>query len=794
MNGHCMRVLIAMVLAWAMAAAAEAGTDSTSASLPPPVPDTSAIWRVERVQIEGNHTVDLAVLKGALRLAEGDSLGYEGLIDRQRESIRTLMGTGLLSDASVDYGPGTADGTVDVVVKVHEVPLCGYVKFTGNDELSVKDLKEGAHIQDGSLLSQSNIEKDRQGMLKLYHDKGYLRAVVADQLGSLDSLTGKVPLTWKIQEKKKVRVGHIAFVGNARISRKKLLGAMVTKEKRWWRTGEYDQDTLLEDMQKIRDLYREKGYLDATVDSNSVSYRPDSLRLDILLVVHEGRRYYRGRVAFQGEDVLTERQLLAQTTLDSGDVLNQKKLDAEEQNLQMAYREEGRIFAQINPVKTYRDSIVDMLYMIKEGMPATVGEVIVEGNTKTRDKVIRRELRLFPGDLFRQSLLMRSYREVMALNFFDNVLPDIQPTDQDGVVNLVFKVQEKEKGTGTFSAGGAYSQSDGFVGTLGLQIPNVMGTGRLVSTNLEYGQYKKSTRLGFTEPWLMDTPTKVGADVFWTHQKDQYDTTYDYVSTGFDVNVGRRLTWPDDYFSGGASYGFSLNQYDGVNSDKTGILRTDGLESSVSLTLTRDDKDLPMFPTNGSTFQVTYRKVGGPFGGDFDYNQGNALAKWWFPTANKIVLDVEMQGGIMGGPILQTNDLYREGGLLGYQGKLRGYDAASIGLYRVGRSYVSTTAEVRYPVADQLFYLIGFMDAGNVYGKALRANVDRTVLTLPNPWEEIDLGNLKRDWGFGFRLQIPMMGVLGFDFAWGLDPAEGPNGESEPNPGMHPNFTIEQPF
>jgi outer membrane protein assembly complex protein YaeT len=793
MNGHRMRLLIALVLAWTMAAIAQSGTDSSWASQAPSAPDTSAIWRIEKIQIEGNHTVDLAVLKGALRFAEGDSLGYDGLIDRQRESIRALLATGLLSDATVDFREGSA-GAVVAVVAVRELPLCGNVKFTGNDALTEKDLKEVAHVQDGSLLSQSNVEKDRQAMLKLYRDKGYLRAVVVGDRGALDSLTGKVSLTWKIQEKNKVRVGRIEFVGNARISRKKLLGVIVTKEKRWWRNGEYDQDTLLQDLQKVKDLYREKGYLDASVDSHTVNYRPDSLRLDIRLVIHEGRRYFRGRLSFQGEDVLSERQLMGQATLDSGDVLNQKKLDAEEQNIQMAYREEGRIFAQINPVKTYRDSIVDMLYMIKEGPPASVGQVVVEGNSKTRDKVIRRELRLFPGDLFRQSLLMRSYREVMALNFFDNVMPDIRPAAQDGVVDLVFKVQEKEKGTGTFSAGGAYSQNDGFVGTLGLQIPNVMGTGRLVNANLEYGQYKKSTRLGFTEPWLMDSPTRVGVDGFWTHQKDQYDATYDYISTGFDLTLGRRLTWPDDYFSVSSGYGLSLNQYEGSNSVKTGIVRTDGIESSLSLTLTRDDKDLPMFPTSGSTIQVTYRKVGGPFGGDFDYNQGNALAKWWFPTVGKLVLNVEMQGGIMGGPVLQTNDLYREGGLLGYQGKLRGYDAASIGLYRVGRSYLSSTMEMRYPVADQLFYLIGFMDAGNVYGKALRSDVNHTVLSLPNPWEEIDLGNLKRDWGFGFRLQIPMMGVLGFDFAWGLDPAEGVNGTSVPNTGMHPNFTIEQPF
>jgi len=283
-------------------------------------------------------------------------------------------------------------------------------------------------------------------------------------------------------------------------------------------------------------------------------------------------------------------------------------------------------------------------------------------------------------------------------------------------------------------------------------------------------------------------------DGFWTHQKDQYDATYDYISTGFDLNLGRRLTWPDDYFSVSSGYGFSLNQYQGVNSDKNGILRTDGFESSLSLTVTRDDKDLPMFPTNGSTFQWSISRVGGPLGGDFDYTQGTASAKWWFPLVGKFVLNVEMQGGMMDGKILQTGALYREGGILGYQGKLRGYDAASIGLYRVGRSYFSSTAEVRYPVADQLFYLIGFMDAGNVYGKALRKDVDRTVLTLPDPWEEIDLGNLKRDWGFGFRLQIPMMGVLGFDFAWGLDPAEGTYGVSESNTGMHANFAIEQSF
>ena len=792
MTGIRMRLLPALLMGWiATIGAQEASlSDAPSSEL---LSGEIETWKIDSVRLEGVRSIDPSVVRGALKLAEGDRLSTEAIEDRQRESLKALMATGLLADASIEFAP-LPSGGLGAVVKIVELPLAGAVTFSGCDGVSEKDLREVARLGDGGVLSQANIERDRQAFLKRYREKGYLLAAVVASKGEPDKATGKVPLEWKIEEKTKVRVGKIVLDGRERISRKKIIKVMRTKEKRWWRSGEFQQDSLDADLQSIVELYRKKGYQDARVDSHSVTYRPDGKRLDIRLHIVEGRCYYRGRVAFNGQDVLNERQLQAQTTLDSGEVLDQTKLDAELQNIQMAYREEGRLFAQVNPVRTYRDSIVDILYVVKEGPPATVGQVVVEGNTKTRDKVIRRELRLFPGDLFRQSLMMRSFREVMQLNFFDNVVPDIRPSSEDGVVDLVFKVAEKEKGTGTFSAGGAYSQSDGFVGTLGLQIPNILGTGRRVDANLEYGTYKKSTSLGVTEPYFLDTPTRLSVNGFWTHQLSQYDSTYDYISTGFGISLGRRVSWPDDYFSVGSGYGFSLNRYQGDNSDKSGVLRTDGLESSLSFTITRDDKDLPLFPTSGSLFQVSYRRIGGPLGGDFDYHQGSAVAKWWFPTIDKFVLGLEAQAGIIGGDIIQTSSLFREGGLLGYQGKMRGYDPASLGLSRVGRSYLSATAELRYPVADQLFYLIGFMDAGNVFGKALRTQIDNSVRSLPNPWEEIDLGNLKRDWGFGFRLNIPMMGILGFDFAWGLDDGEDSYGQSVSNTGMHPNFTIEQPF
>lgn len=750
---------------------------------------------VDSIAIVGTRTVDVAVLRGSLRLGVGDSLTDEGLSDRARESLRALMALGLLDDASIDFQESSSGGVV-VLVKVKELPPAGAIDFDGNKKLKDKALKEVATVAEGTILTPAAIEKDRQAILAAYHEKGYLNAEVVAEKGVATSDDARVPLTWKIVEGKKIRVGKIIFEGNDNLERKKLLKPMRTKEKRWWRSGEFHDDSLQLDLESIRDVYREKGYLDAKVSLDTIVQRSDAKRLDIRLKIDEGRRFIRGRTTFAGFDAISERQLRSQILIDSGEVMNQKKLEGEERNIRDAYLEEGRIFVQVKPIKTFRqDSVVDMLYSIQEGQPATINEVIIEGNTKTRDKVIRREIKLFPGDLYRQSLLMRSFREVMQLNYFDAVQPEPRPRD-DGTVDLLFNVTEKEKGTGTFSAGGAYSQADGFVGTLGLQIPNLFGTGRSGSFSLEFGEYKQSVSVGGSEPWFMDTPTRLGGSVFYSHQTSQYYDDYELTQYGFKVSLGRRLKWPDDYFSASTGYTFSYNTYGSGSSysDRSGLLQTDGLESSLSFTLTRDDKDLPVFPTSGSVYQVSYSRIGGPLGGDFDYHQGGAKIQWWFPTVGKFVLGIEAVGGVLDGDILQAKDLYVMGGTLGYEGKLRGYDAGSIGYYRLGRSYISNTVELRYPVADQVLYLLMFADAGNVFGPTLRSSADLAGPTLDNPWEEIDLGTLKRDWGFGFRLNIPMMGILGFDFAWGLDPNENKYGQSIENVGFHPNFIIESPF
>jgi outer membrane protein insertion porin family len=270
------------------------------------------------------------------------------------------------------------------------------------------------------------------------------------------------------------------------------------------------------------------------------------------------------------------------------------------------------------------------------------------------------------------------------------------------------------------------------------------------------------------------------------------------------LNLGRRLTWPDDYFSVSSSYNLTEND-NGLTTNSNSLIIPSGLESSLHLTLTRDDKNLPFFPSEGSTYRFIYSRVGGPLGGDFDYHEVETKVNWWFPTVQKLVLGVSTAFGMLLGDNIQSYDLFQMGGVLGYQGKMRGYDPGSIGSSRIGRSYFSFITELTYPVVENTFYLLGFYDVGNVFGNLpkydpLNQSYYNPVshASVPDPWEEVDFSDLRRDFGFGFRLVIPLVAPfgMGFDFGWPLDDVETYTGDRHPKAGNAPvvNFVIEQGF
>jgi len=523
---------------------------------------------------------------------------------------------------------------------------------------------------------------------------------------------------------------------------------------------------------------------------NTASY------VQIHIELKEGRKYYAGKVHFTGNEVLPTAFLQAQVRLDSGKVFDYYQYDSTKKAILNSYREDGYLFVQMDETRIFvNDSVVNLTFSMREGLPAQIHKVHIRGNTKTKDKVIRREIKLYPGDTYRQSLLERSFRDIMQLNYFDNVVPDIQPVgDQD--VDLLFMVSEREAGTGQFGAGAAYSQADGLIFTLSLSIPNCcMGDGQSANMSAEYGYDKKSIAVGFSEPWLFDTPTKVGTSAnysWWERRRYGYD--HDILRYGGSVYIGRRLTWPDDYFY--AQFGVSWQRNEqGPNIDNSLVLFT-GNEATLDFVIVRDDKNLPIFPTEGSRYVASASwAVPGFLYGDFSFLQTDLSIKWWFPLyADKLTLGVTNEFGVITGSAIQYRTLYQMGGALGYKGLMRGYSAGSLGAYRLGRSYQYFGAELTWPIAPNLFYLLPFFfDAGNVFGPiySTREAVDKDI---DSPIRDWDISSLKRDFGFGFRVLVPMLGIIGFDFAWPLDPGEY-GGYDAPSVGtMEFNFIISQGF
>ena len=651
----------------------------SSAQLAPSFRSPVKEVKVADIRLEGNKTVDKSMVTNTISIQKGEEYLPPVLRQKIQTSIISLYKLGLFADVKVDIDyPDSLEGAV-LTFSVTELPTLAHAEFKGNKKIKKDDIKEAMDLLDGQVYSRSAVERNRQKILVLYHNKGYLLAKIAVEEG-MEAETGRKTVTFAIEEGKKVQVRYITFAGNLSVKDKALRKKLSTKEDRWWRDGDFKEDDYRLGLDTLVEFYRELGYLDASVKGEKINYTEDKRHMDIRINVVEGKRYRFGKATFLHNNIVEDGALTAQLLLDSGDIFNMKKYEATKFQVQSVYREEGYLFMDMQDRFTYQDSIVDVTFTIKENSIAHIHLVDIRGNTKTKDKVIRREVKLFPGDIFRQSLIMRAQRDIMQLAFFDNVEPNIEqvkggdPSD----VNLVLKVSEKQAGTGTVSAGLAYSQRDQLVGTVGLQIPNFLGNGQRADLSMEWGPNKKLGSLGFTEPWFLDTPTLVGGSIFYSFQKAYQTNQNDYTRYGLRLNLGRRLTWPDDYFSISSSYNLTEND-NGLVTNRSSLIVPSGLESSLHLSVTRDDKNLPFFPSEGSLYRVTYSKVGGPLGGDFDYHQVETKVDWWFPTIQKLVLGVESEFGILLGENIQTYDLFQMGGVLGYQGKLRGYDPGSVG-------------------------------------------------------------------------------------------------------------------
>ncbi len=784
-------------------------------------------YNIVDIQVVGNRIATTSLILGSSSLAKGTPLTQAAV----QETIRRLYGLGIFSDVDVEAEPVTGGLKVSIVVK--ELPRLTGLEFSGNKKIKTSELKEKLKLGVGGYISPYLIYDKKEEIKKLYADKGYFRAEVTPVL-TYSSDSSDAVLKYNIDERSKVKVDNVVMTGNSRVEAGQLIGKMRNRHRGFLKSSDFVQEKYEEDLKKVADEYHNLGFIDAYIISDSTVTDTLTNRMTIYLNVYEGPKYYFGKTEFKNNQAIPTPKLAHVLKYKEGDVFDADEYQKSLYEIYTAYQDIGHLHVRVADEKSTRaDSIIDISYDITEGLPSHVNMVKIVGNTKTKDHVIRREITMYPGDVFNRALVVRSARDIMALNYFANVEPS--PIDlPNGDIDLEFKIQEKQ--TGQISAGAGYNSTDKLVGNLGLGIPNLAGNGQNLSFNVEFGSSRHTFSVSFTEPWLFGRPTSLGTQLY-TENRRWYDD-YTEGRQGGSIQVGRRLRWPDNYFRvyGAATlernrfYDYS-DAFQNASSytstfwwdyNNSGALETssDSLKytaryaplpgsileynekwltsARLAFTIMRDSRNLPEFATRGSQLSYTIENTGGFLGGYWHYQKHSLSLAKFIPIIGNIALAAKVQYGVVTSPegddhILVT-DRFTPGGV-GYDGIIRGYDDGTLtpdSIYSritdttyfysyadsaaarqgdrskaIDTTYVSSTTtrvrgkymlvtnwELQIPIARQQLYGLIFFDAGNSW--LYRKNIK-------------PITGLYKGVGFGFRIVVPGVGTIGFDFGYPLD-------------------------
>lgn len=750
-------------------------------------------YRIIDIRVTGNRKATEQMIRSTAALPLGGILTATDIQD----ATRSLYAQGIFRDIYIDADYVTAG--VALVIHVSEYPVLTNVIFKGNKEIKGKKLTELIGLSPGGYISDHAAMLARNKIEAEYMSKGYFLAQVRSEIDySADSANAE--LVFQIKEFDKVKIEKVYLSGTDQLKAGDVIKKMSNRKRGFLRSSDFKKEKYPEDKDKIIQFCHEKGFVDAYILSDSFVIDTARNRMSIYLDMYEGPRYYFGAAAFDGQEVYTAEQLDRLLKYKSGGVFNQEKYDETIGELYSAYQEEGYLHTRIEDERHTRDTTIDIAYHITEGLPSQVRMIDVVGNTKTKEKVIRRELFIRPGDTFRRSLLMRSLREVMQLNFFNDVVPDVR-TLPSGDVDLIVKVEEKP--TGQVSAGAGYSGQDKLVGTLGLGIPNFRGNGQNVSLNIDFGSRRNSVSLGFTEPWFLGTPTSVGGDIYNLNR--QWYQEFTEGRRGGAVRIGRRLRWPDNYFRAYWRYrledvryfdfenSYLINYGDSIITSggghtyipQEGSLANFGERwlrtSATSFTLERDSRDLPIFATNGSVISYTGEYAGGLLGGKWEYYKHLFIAQRYISLFWGIALIGKSRFGYVSSSDnddIPYSERFSPGGV-DPDGMVRGYPDASLSPRSAGGAHLRGISEAIYnlelqiPLVKGQIYTLLFADAGVSW-------LSRRDIK--------PFSGLARGVGAGFRLVVPGVGVIGFDFGYALD-----NVYKEKK-GWRPHFQVGQGF
>ena len=733
-------------------------------------------YKVLAINVEGNKNYDKRIIVANSGIKVGDEIMIPSEVTQ--EAIKNLWNMDLFSDIELYIDKKIGDG-IYIVIKVSELPKLDNIKYSGNSEFTDKDIGEKIFLERGQVITPQIIKDIEYNIQKMYIEEGYpLAEVKVDQF--VNSYN-EAQLRVKINEGYKISVGEIKFEGNSQLSSGTLKGAMdETSEVKWWKfwdNARFNRKAYESDKNLIVDFYKEKGFKDAYISEDKLEYSDDKENVDINIKVSEGPRYRIGNITFEGNKLYKDYVFLERLDLKRGDIYNYKKLqqnlrgNESQTDIASIYLDNGYLtFGADVEEEVVGENIVNLKIIITENRQYRIGLINLSGNTKTQDKVIRREMFTLPGQYFNKSDMIRTMRQFSSLNYFnpESINYEFIPRN-DSTVDMLYIVEEKSSDQLNASVG--YSESFGLSGSIGLVFNNFDivdplsgGAGQILSFQWDFGSSGtyRTFSLGLTEPWLFNTPTSVGVNIFDTKSNYNYSSR----QTGSTFSIGRRFRFPDDYFRG--DWSLRLQRNDISNG---GGIYEEGIRTQISLTqlISRNSTDNPIFPTVGSKFLFSVELAGlNVVGNTHFYKLGiKSEAFQRLDYYGKFVLaglfEFESITSLAADKYIPPDELlYMGGSGLTYNTiALRGYEDRTVGPRDRfgnnlgGRVLLKYGVELRYALTQEPIpvFLSLFSEAGNVFPS----------------FREADFFSLKRSVGFGVRLVLPAVGVVGFDLGYGFD-------------------------
>jgi outer membrane protein insertion porin family len=736
---------------------------------------------ITEIEVVGALTVGTRQVKAWSGFEEGKTLTR----DLVAAGIRNLFATKKFSDVFV-YETPLEDG-VRLTINLSEFPRIRSIKFQGNDKVKEKDLREAFPVHVGQFANPAVINRDLQPLRELYYDKGYFN-VTMDTEGTQVDANNMQDLVVSVSEGKKVKVETITFVGNKYLTNDDLRDPMKQGTTGFLRSGTFKKQQFEADKELIITKCRNEGFLDAAILGTELNFREDDPeKMDIVITIDEGEQYFVGNINWQGNTLFDDIAIADNIWLIKDRVFKENEYLETLDNLQQIYADRGYIYITVEPSREIVDTTVNVDFTFIEGQPAHLNDVQISGNVKTYDNVILREMRIFPGDKFSNSRIQSTIRDIFQTGFFEDIQPDIRPVE-GGDVDMILKVKEKQ--TGQFMFGMAYSAETSASGFIQVQETNFRGKGQNLGVTWQFGSRRRYVDLSFTEPWFRGTPTLIGADIFDRYQYN-YDDFYESRVRGFSLRLGRRI--PGTRFSRvglryelsetklsdfSASYVAYLDDLENsLGSSDVPFQRLDRIEwpqtkSSLRLSVSRNSTDNPFFPTSGSKTNYSLEWAGGPLGGEIEFQEHLLSHSYYQKLPKGFAMHVRgffgVLHGLNGADDVPDWERYRLGGNRRFP--LRGYKDLEVvprgnPSFIGGRFFTIINTELLYPLTNAI-QLLSFLDMGDVW----------------NSFSEADLAHLRKGAGFGLRVEVPMMGTIGFDYGYGFDRINGPSWE--------PHFTM----